>query len=599
VFHRLREEVFEGEGLRVRVIGVPYSPNRTLDDLLGIQKKKGDTHLIAVVHALAAKKPPSSVEDFWNETVFPYEALANRSGPDAWCFPPGTPVLDWLYRPIPIESVGGSLAVLSRNGPTGVESVHPPRLVAEELVHLDVEGVPLSLGATREHPYWVAKGLKCRYPSRSDRRCHPDKPNTSYPCSTCFGAPSVAASWVKAEEIESGDYVAIPVPQVPAGTSSCPGLARLLGYYAAEGHLVTNREKDPVAGVAWSFHEDEVDLQEDVRALVGEFFGLETHKRPVSGACVQVCAYGREISEFFAEHGGRYSEHKSLSSWIWQSPPVDRLEFLIGWLLGDGHARAEKTETMGATVSTALSSQIFFLSLSLGLRPYYTIRPESVRRFTKSDGSLHESPGLPCHVISFYGDDGETLARRMGVSPPDRSKTKVAGFFLGGLYYARVRKTWRTYYEGPVHNFRTSTGEYVAGGLLVHNCFGHWHKDQGIELVNGKVFVNHGAVSRGALVRDNLERVPKVSIIEITEGGVLRVVSIPLTVAPAAEVFDLERKAVQEKERHDIDQFIARLISDGTVDPDASIEDNVRALTGFADDVRSEALRYLELAESG
>jgi len=126
--------------------------------------------------------------------------------------------------------------------------------------------------------------------------------------------------------------------------------------------------------------------------------------------------------------------------------------------------------------------------------------------------------------------------------------------------------------------------------------FGHWHKDQGIETIRGKRFINLGALSRGSLVRENLKRVPKVALIEVTSGD-LSVTPIPLSVAPAEDVFDLERKAAQEKERHDIEQFVLQLVSDGVSDPEASVEDNIRSL-GFADEVRDEALRYLELVDS-
>lgn len=127
--------------------------------------------------------------------------------------------------------------------------------------------------------------------------------------------------------------------------------------------------------------------------------------------------------------------------------------------------------------------------------------------------------------------------------------------------------------------------------------FGHWHRDQGIEVIRDKQFVNLGAVSRGALIRENLERTPKVAFVEI-DGDRLTVTPIDLLVAPASEVFDLEKKATQEKERHDIDQFILRLISDGAIDPNSTIEANIQALD-FAENVRSEALRYLELVDAG
>lgn len=584
VFHQLREVVFEDGDLRVRVVGVPYQPDRSLSDLLNIQKKEGDTHLIAVVHALATKNPPPSVEDFWNEPVFPYEALVSRKGPDLWCFPPGTPVLDWLYRPVPIELAGNSLAIADRGGSTIVEEVHPPRQVSEDLVHLEVEGIPsLVSGVTTEHPYWVAKGLLCRLPSRSTRRCHPAKGRFSYPCLTCDSPAVPKASWVEAGEIEVGDYVSIPVPKIPSGSPSNPGLARLLGYYSAEGHIVKNRGGKPVAGVGWSFHSDEHSLHEDVRTLVRDNFGLKVHLYTDKRShCTQVYAFGANITKFFRKHGGSGSKNKSLSSWIWNRSLVDRCEFLRGWLLGDGHARSSKTDVGGATISQTLAFQVFFLSLSIGLHPCFTVRPGKLKR-------------SPAYVISFYGDDGESLSKSIGVNPPERTKTKVSGFFSDGLYFARVREVTRVPYRGVVHNFRTSSSEYLAGGVLVHNCFGHWHRDQGIEIVGGKYFVNQGSVSRGALVRENLERTPKVALLEIDDSGI-SVTELPLCVAPASEVFDLEKKAMQEREKHDIDQFILRLVSDGTVDPDASIEDNVRTLA-FTNDVRNEALRYLEKAE--
>jgi DNA repair exonuclease SbcCD nuclease subunit len=127
--------------------------------------------------------------------------------------------------------------------------------------------------------------------------------------------------------------------------------------------------------------------------------------------------------------------------------------------------------------------------------------------------------------------------------------------------------------------------------------FGHWHKDQGIEVVGGKTFVNQGALSRGALVRENLTRIPKAGLI-VVDGGKLTVSSLPLVVAPAEDVFDLERKERQEAEREDIDQFIQKLVEDADFDPEKSIRDNIASLA-FADEVRAKALYYLELAEAG
>lgn len=128
--------------------------------------------------------------------------------------------------------------------------------------------------------------------------------------------------------------------------------------------------------------------------------------------------------------------------------------------------------------------------------------------------------------------------------------------------------------------------------------FGHWHRDQGIEVIKGKQFVNLGAVSRGSLIRENLERTPKVAFIECTESKITAH-PLGLEVLPASEVFDLERKEQQEAERQDINQFVSDLVSTAEVDTSLSIPENIRGLANFAKKVQDKALYYYERAEAG
>lgn len=125
-------------------------------------------------------------------------------------------------------------------------------------------------------------------------------------------------------------------------------------------------------------------------------------------------------------------------------------------------------------------------------------------------------------------------------------------------------------------------------------CFGHWHKDQGIVEHSGKQFVNQGAVSRGALINENIQRTPQVTLIEADELSITTKI-LPLQVAPAEDVFDFERKERSEAEGRNIDEFITKLQMDATIDPDAEIEDNIRGLD-FAAEVRDTALGYLSKA---
>lgn len=123
--------------------------------------------------------------------------------------------------------------------------------------------------------------------------------------------------------------------------------------------------------------------------------------------------------------------------------------------------------------------------------------------------------------------------------------------------------------------------------------FGHWHRDQGVEQIGGKSFVNQGALSRGALIKENLERIPQIAYVEF-DGSDINIQTLSIDVAPAQDVFDLELKAAQEQERRDIDQFIMNLVASSAVDPANAIEDNIKAMD-VATEVREAALHYLGL----
>jgi DNA repair exonuclease SbcCD nuclease subunit len=128
-------------------------------------------------------------------------------------------------------------------------------------------------------------------------------------------------------------------------------------------------------------------------------------------------------------------------------------------------------------------------------------------------------------------------------------------------------------------------------------CFGHWHRDQGIVTIEGRKFVNQGSVSRGALVKENLTRVPKVALLEFDADG-FEVASIPLKVAPASEVFDVERKERQDQETQTIEAFVDHLQADLEVGDDVSIEDTIETLN-FSKEVGRVAVEYLEKAREG
>jgi DNA repair protein SbcD/Mre11 len=211
--------------------------------------------------------------------------------------------------------------------------------------------------------------------------------------------------------------------------------------------------------------------------------------------------------------------------------------------------------------------------------------------FEQLTEKVFEDGNLRVRVVGVPYNPNLTLTELMGIQKKKGDTHLIA--VIHTLAALKPTASIEDFWNEPVFPYESLVSRNGPDVLM----FGHWHKDQGVEVVGGKYFVNQGALSRGALVRENLERIPKVALIEF-DGGDLKVQTFKLDVAPAVDVFDLEKKAVQERERQDIDQFVQRLVSEGEVDPDQTIEVNIKSLD-FADEVRSEALKYLEMAEVG
>jgi DNA repair exonuclease SbcCD nuclease subunit len=132
--------------------------------------------------------------------------------------------------------------------------------------------------------------------------------------------------------------------------------------------------------------------------------------------------------------------------------------------------------------------------------------------------------------------------------------------------------------------------------------FGHYHKDQGIQEHMGVKFVNLGAVSRGALTFENLERKPKVALIKANSQGIFVEEQI-VPHADAADVFDLELKKRLDTERRSLNDFITKLRENRDLSSDLTsdslMDQRKRELDTMPQDVRALALELLEAAEAG
>lgn len=152
----------------------------------------------------------------------------------------------------------------------------------------------------------------------------------------------------------------------------------------------------------------------------------------------------------------------------------------------------------------------------------------------------------------------------------------------------------QSFFHEPVFDYR----DLVFPGCPDVYVFGHYHKDQGVVEHMGVKFVNLGAVSRGALTFENLERRPKSGLISIDSRGV-SVEEYVLPSADASQVFDLELKKRLDTERKSLNDFIVQLQANRDMASDTGMAGRKAELDKLPADLRSLALEVLEAAEAG
>lgn len=149
--------------------------------------------------------------------------------------------------------------------------------------------------------------------------------------------------------------------------------------------------------------------------------------------------------------------------------------------------------------------------------------------------------------------------------------------------------------------FKQKMFSYKDISVLGDDIFlmGHYHKDQGIVTVNyngyDQHFINVGAISRGSHSDDNVSRAPKIGFVEIkkdSDGKVhIKTKQVRLSVQPASDIFDIEKKEIEQKRVRDAEEFVEELQKTVSVDNDsgAGLNDVINHL-----DLESEVMKKVD-----
>jgi len=214
------------------------------------------------------------------------------------------------------------------------------------------------------------------------------------------------------------------------------------------------------------------------------------------------------------------------------------------------------------------------------------IRPLSDERFTSGSMSVRV---VGVEYVTDLDDEG----LRDMVRKKDGDTYTIAVVHALAAYAPEERI--QSFFGERIFDYR----DLVFEGCPDAYVFAHYHKDQGIREHLGVQFVNLGAVSRGALTFENMERRPKVSSILCSSSGI-SIEEHEIPCEDASAVFDLEKKQQLEKERRMMDDFIKHLRENSGVG-DGEIKDRVAAFEAgdYPDDLKRVVLSTIEAAEAG
>jgi len=215
--------------------------------------------------------------------------------------------------------------------------------------------------------------------------------------------------------------------------------------------------------------------------------------------------------------------------------------------------------------------------------------------FKRLTEEVFESGSLSVRVVGVDYAPGMTVA-----TLADLVKSKGHSYTVAVVHalaeMAPSQKT-QSFFNEEILDYR----DLVFPGCPDVYVFGHYHKDQSVQEHLGVRFVNLGAISRGALTVENLERKPKIALMQFGGSGF----SIEEKVVPhedASRVFDLERKQSVEIGKQSMDVFLDKLRSNATMIGSADIRLRMARFMeseDFTSDEKSAVREVFEAAEAG
>lgn len=339
------------------------------------------------------------------------------------------------------------------------------RTYTGEVFTFEMNGLPLPLELTADHPMWakVFDGSREVAAVKGKARRYFNDP-------AAFDA--APAGWLHASHVGVGDrYFYKPLTRYAGyGRVTDTDLSAVMGYYLAEGSFIYNGDK----ACSTQFNCNMTDsLPRRLPALIERMFAdvtVDIAPRSHSDPALVLSLHSTEFSEFLRQYVGRGCKHKLIAPEIFNAVEDVKLAFLGAWLDGDGWC--DKKGVHWSTSSLNLVLQGRDLLASIGV-------PASIYKIDHAACTTSGRPGSGVeYTINVSHLDAWRLAgwseKAAAYPTPNLRRTKPATMRAcpDGTYAYRVKAVHQRYVsDATTYNFEVEEDEsYSLGGLISHNC---------------------------------------------------------------------------------------------------------------------------------
>ncbi len=244
-------------------------------------------------------------------------------------------------------------------------------------------------------------------------------------------------------------------PGVPERIPLDEALARLLGFYCAEGHVASAANRPNSHVLVFSFGKNEEALAEETAGLIRQVLGVGA-RQVVRRTTRTVEVGSASVALLFKALAGAHAREKRVPASLFGAPPGVVRAFLEAYWAGDGTRHGPYR--VANTVSRELALGLAALLLRLGIFPYFYATPRLA--YQTIEGRVVRQRETLFYVKCRWDE------------PPEAARGRRAYCRAEGGFWVRVRRVEREPYAGPVYNLEVDDPDhsYLAHGVAVGNC---------------------------------------------------------------------------------------------------------------------------------